>query len=278
VAVVLALLSSVMWGSADFLGGTLTRRRTSLAVVGGSQVAGLVLALLLATVLGRWGDDPAYWGWAVLASVSGFVGLVSFYAALARGTMGIVSPIAALGVLVPLALGVVQGDRPSAIQLAGIVLALVGIVAASGPELSGRAGATPLLLAALAAAMFGTALLGIAQGSRTSPVMTITGMRLVTVLLVLVTALWARSLGGLRRADVGSLTVIGGFDVAANLLFGIATRTGLLAIVAVLGSLYPVTTVLLARWAHHERLSTVQYAGVAVSLTGVALISAGAVG
>lgn len=277
-AVVLALLSSVMWGSADFLGGTLTRRRTSLAVVGGSQVAGLVLALLLATVLGRWGDDPAYWGWAVLASVSGFVGLVSFYAALARGTMGIVSPIAALGVLVPLALGVVQGDRPSAIQLAGIVLALVGIVAASGPELSGRAGATPLLLAALAAAMFGTALLGIAQGSRTSPVMTITGMRLVTVLLVLVTALWARSLGGLRRADVGSLTVIGGFDVAANLLFGIATRTGLLAIVAVLGSLYPVTTVLLARWAHHERLSTVQYAGVAVSLTGVALISAGAVG
>ena len=277
-AVVLALLSSVMWGSADFLGGTLTRRRTSLAVVGGSQVAGLVLALLLATVLGRWGDDPAYWGWAVLASVSGFVGLVSFYAALARGTMGIVSPIAALGVLVPLALGVVQGDRPSAIQLAGIVLALVGIVAASGPELSGRAGATPLLLAALAAAMFGTALLGIAQGSRTSPVMTITGMRLVTVLLVLVTALWARSLGGLRRADVGSLTVIGGLDVAANLLFGIATRTGLLAIVAVLGSLYPVTTVLLARWAHHERLSTVQYAGVAVSLTGVALISAGAVG
>lgn len=274
-AVILALLSSVMWGSADFLGGTLTRRRAALAVVGGSQLAGLIAMVLVATVLGKWGDDPAYWGWAVLASVSGFMGLIAFYAALARGTMGIVSPIAALGVLVPLVVGFARGDTPAALQVVGIVLALIGIVAASGPELSGRAGAKTLLMAAFAAAMFGTAFVGIAQGSRTSAVMTIVGMRVTTMLLVVVAAIAARSLGGLQRSDVLNLTVIGVFDAAANLFFGIATGIGFLVIVSVLGSLYPVTTVLLARWVHKERLVRVQYVGVAVSLTGVALISAG---
>jgi drug/metabolite transporter (DMT)-like permease len=275
VAVILALVSSVMWGSADFLGGTLTRRRAALAVVGGSQLAGLIAMALVATVLGKWGDDPAYWGWAALASVSGFLGLIAFYAALARGTMGIVSPIAALGVLVPLVVGFARGDTPAALQVVGIVLALIGIVAASGPELSGRAGAKTLLLAAFAAAMFGTAFVGIAQGSRTSAVMTIVGMRVTTMVLVVVAAIAARSLGGLQRSDVLNLTVIGVFDAAANLFFGIATGIGFLVIVSVLGSLYPVTTVLLARWVHKERLVRVQYVGVAVSLTGVALISAG---
>ena len=274
-AVILALVSSVMWGSADFLGGTLTRRRAALAVVGGSQLAGLLAMTLVATVLGRWSDDPAYWGWAVLASVSALLGLIAFYGALARGTMGIVSPIAALGVLVPLVLGFASGDAPTRVQVVGIVLALIGIVAASGPELSGRAGAKTLLLAVFAAAMFGTAFVGIAQGSRTSAVMTIVGMRVTTMLLVVVAAIAARSLGGLQRGDLLSLTGIGILDTGANLCFGIAAGSGFLAIVSVLGSLYPVTTVLLARWVHKERLVAVQYVGVAVSLTGVALISAG---
>ena len=276
--VFLALISSVMWGSADFLGGTLSRRRPALAVVGGSQVAGLIAAIVVASALGKWGDDPAYLRWAVLASLSGFVGLVAFYSALSRGTMGIVAPIAGLGVLVPLGLGLIRGESPTALQFVGIALALVGIVAASGPELTGRTELIPLLLAGLAALMFGTSLSGIAQGSRTSAVMTMVAMRVTTVAVVLGIALVVRSRGGLVRADIGMLAAIGIFDVAANLSFGVAAGLGLLAIVSVLGSLYPVTTVVLARWFHHERLAPVQYLGVGIALCGVALISTGGAG
>ncbi len=277
-AVFLALISSVMWGSADFLGGTLSRRRPALAVVGGSQLAGLIAAIAIASVLGKWGDDPAYWRWAVLASLSGFIGLVAFYAALSRGTMGIVAPIAGLGVLVPLGLGLIRGESPTAIQFVGIALTLAGIAAASGPELTGRTELIPLLLAGFAALMFGTSLSAIAQGSRTSAVMTMVAMRATTVVVVFVIACIARSRGGLVRADIAMLAAIGIFDVAANLSFGVATGLGLLAVVAVLGSLYPVTTVVLARWFHHERLVPVQYFGVGIALCGVALISTGGAG
>ena len=143
----LALLSSVMWGTADFLGGTLSRRLPSMAVVLGSQVCAAVLMVLIATASGSWGTPPQYLGWGIAAGVSGLVALGLFYTALAEGTMGIVSPIAALGVLVPIGLGLVRGQIPAAGQFFGILLALIGIVLASGPELSGAASAKPVLLA-----------------------------------------------------------------------------------------------------------------------------------
>lgn len=280
-AAVLALLSSLLWGSADFLGGSVSRRHRAALVVGVSQAVGLLAVLVVAGVAGAFGDDTGYVPWAMLSGIAGVVGLVSFYAALAAGTMGVVSPIAALGVVVPVLVGLARGERPGTLQVAGIVVAIAGVVLASGPELSGRAGARPLLLAGVAAVGFGFALLAIAEGSRSSTVMTLVTMRTTSVTLLVAALLVALGRGfpradlRLGRADLLLVALVGVGDVSANLTFGLASTRGLVSVVAVLGSLYPVVTVLLARVLHGERLGTAQTVGVAGALGGVALIAVG---
>ncbi len=274
-AALLALLSSVMWGSADYLAGKLSRRRHVLVVLGGTQTVGLIAMVVTATVTGAWAAPRGYMGWAVLASLSGATGLALYYKALAIGTMGVVSPIAALGVLVPLAVGLASGEQPSTLQVVGIVLALVGVVAASGPEVHGDAGWTPVLLAGGSAVFLGTSLVAIAQGSDSSVIMTMTVMRFTTVSLMALALLALRRRVVVSRAEVPAFAAVGLMDVGANLAFGLASTVGLLSLVSVFGSLYPVATILLARFIDHERLRRVQQAGVALALLGVAAISAG---
>jgi drug/metabolite transporter (DMT)-like permease len=280
-AAALALLSSLLWGGADFLGGTISRRHQAALVVGISQTAGLLAIAVVAVAAGALDDGAGYLPWAVLSGVAGVVGLVSFYAALAAGTMGVVAPIAALGVVVPVLAGLARGERPAVLQLVGIVVAVAGVVLASGPELSGRAGARPVLLAAVAAVGFGVALLAIAEGSRHSTLMTLVSMRVTSVTLLavaLVVALGRGTPGSefvLGPRDLGLVALVGLGDVAANLSFGLASRRDDVSVVSVLGSLYPVVTVLLARGLHGERLGRLQQAGVAGALVGVVLIATG---
>jgi drug/metabolite transporter (DMT)-like permease len=274
----LALASSLMWGVGDFLAGELSRRRAAIAVAGAVQVVGLAFMLAVSILSGAWMQGisvGSYAGWAVLASFSGLGGLIAFYTALGSGQMGIVSPIAALGVLVPLAVGLVQGEQPAPWQMIGILLAVVGVVLASGPELSGGAGARPVGLAVLAALLFGLFFVFAAQGSESSPVLTMTVQRITSSILVLSAAAVVRSVGGLQREDAGRLVVVGVLDVGANLAFSFATTLGMLAVVSVLGSVYPVVTVLLAWLVLGERLKPVQYVGAAVTITAVAMIAAG---
>lgn len=272
--VVLALLSSLLWGAADFFGGTAARRLPAAVVVGVSQAVALVVLLPLLVGVGAWPSHP----WAgVAAGLVGLVGLAAFYAALAAGTMGVVAPIAATGALVPVVVGLVRGDSPSAAQVVGIVLALGGVVLASGPELSGGAPARPLALAVLSAGCFGTVAVLLAEGSK-GPGGGVIGT-LVLMRCVSVGAMGALAVARRSRVALGAslalLVAIGVTDVGANAAFAFATRGGLLSVVAVLGSLYPVVTVLLARQVHHERLSPIQVAGAAGTLVGVAFLSAG---
>jgi drug/metabolite transporter (DMT)-like permease len=275
VAALLSLLSSGLWGTADYLAGRMSRTRHVLVVLGGSQTAGLLAMLVVATVTGAWSAPRAYVGWAVLASLAGATGLALYYRALAIGTMGVVSPIAALGVLVPLAVGVADGERPTQVQAVGIVIALVGVVLASGPEVRGEAGWLPVLLAGGAAVFLGAALVAIARGSQTSVVMTMTAMRVTTVLLMLVAVLAMRWSVRVPGRDIPGLASIGLLDIAANLAFGAATTLGMLSLVSVFGSLYPVATILLARFLDGERLRPIQQVGVVLALGGAAAISAG---
>ena len=274
-AILLALLSSAMWGTGDFLGGLRSRSRPAVSVVAGSMLAGLVVIVVVAVIFRAY-DDPTGWvPWSMLAGVVGATGLVAFYGALASGTMGVVSPIAALGVTVPVIVGFARGETPSMLQTVGLGLALVGAIATSGPELSGRASAKSVLLAAFAGTCFGIVFVSVDQGADSSPIMTLVGMRTTSVVLFGLVALILRTTGGLDRSDIWPLTVIGAFDVGANLMFALASTQGYVAIVSVLGSLYPVMTVLLARVVLQERLRDVQLVGVAVTLLGVACISAG---
>jgi drug/metabolite transporter (DMT)-like permease len=281
VAVLLALLSSVLWGSADFLGGLVSRRRLAAVVVGLSQAAGLLTILVIALAVGAFDDPTGYLPWAVASGLAGMVGLVCFYAALAAGTMGVVSPIAALGVVVPVVVGLARGERPAALQLVGIAVAIVGVVLASGPELQGRAGGRPLLLAAVAALGFGLALLFIAEGSQSSTIMTLVTMRATSVTVLTVALLVALARGTSRSVlaigwgDLALVAVVGVGDLLANLAFGAASRRDDVSVVSVLGSLYPVMTVLLARFVLGERLGRAQTWGVAGALAGVVLIATG---
>lgn len=275
-ATLLALVSSVSWGTADFIGGQVSKRYPALFVVAVSQACGLLLMLVVATATGAWGAPTGYLPWAVLASLAGFTGLALFYSAMASGAVGVVSPITALGGLGPIILGLATGDRPTHVQYAGLVIALVGVVLASGPELSGETGAKPIAFALGATVLFGTALAAIALGSRTSAVMTMTAMRAVTVAVLVVIGLVALARGPIPRVrgrkDLLLLAVVGILDVSANLFYGMATTDGVLSLVSVLGSLYPVVTVLLAWRLLHERLRPIQYVGVVLALGGVAAI------
>lgn len=274
-AALLALCSSLLWGAADFLGGTASRRRAALAVVAGSQAFGLLAAAALVLVTTAWHDPGGYAVPGLAAGLVGLVGLTAFYAGLATGRMGVVAAISALGLVVPVLVGLIRGDRPSLLAALGMVVAAAGAVAASGPELRAGVGRRPLGFALLAALCFGLVQVALAEGSRHSVPMTLLVMRATTVTLLLVGAALLRTRGGLERSDLAGLAAIGLCDVLANGLYAAATVRGLLSVVAVLGSLYPAVTVVLARVIHHERLSRVQDLGVAAALVGVVLIAAG---
>ena len=284
VAALSALLASLLWGTADFLGGTATRRLPVTSVLGVSQLSALLGLLPLALVLGAFGEDRAYVVPALLAGLCGTAALAAFYRALAIGTMGVVAPIAALGVVVAVAVGLLGGERPGVLRLLGIAVAVVGVVLASGPELQCRAGATPLLLAALSALGFGAVYAFIDRatesGSLDSVVMTLICMRVVSVLVLgaVLVLLAGRAGGGglgLRRSDLPVLVAIGALDVTANGAFALASQSDLVSVASVLASLYPVVTVLLARRFHAERLAGVQLAGVVLALAGVVALAAG---
>ena len=136
----LALLASLLWGTADFLGGTASRRLPTASVLGVSQLVALLGLVPLAALLGGYSADGRLLLLAALAGAAGVTALGAFYRALAVGTMGVVAPVAALGAVVPVAAGLVAGESPSGLQAAGIAVAVLGVVLASGPELRGARG------------------------------------------------------------------------------------------------------------------------------------------
>lgn len=270
----LALASSLVWGTSDFTAGLIAKRRPPAAVVGWSQAISLVVMSLFVGWIGAWPAGP--WpAWAALAGVSGASALVCFYAALSTGTMGVVAPIASLGVVVPVLLGVLGGEAPSVLSWAGMALAVVGVLLASGPELEGDVARRPVVLACLAGAGFGVTLYALDRGGRISVVHTLWAMRLTSVLLFGLAALVVRRSGGMTRSDAPLLTFVGVADLCANALFAVASSRGYVSVASVLGSLYPVVTAVWAYAVLHERLRPVQVAGVALTMSAVALIAAG---
>ena len=271
----LALASSLLWGTSDFLAGLKSRSTPAAAVVGWSQAVGLLVAtaVLVSRPAGlSWQGWPL---WSVLAGLAGALGLFCFYAALSGGTMGVVAPVAALGAAVPVALGVLTGEQPSPLAWVGMAVALAGVALASGPELRTGLQARTIALAAAAAVCFGLVLFFLDRGARVSLVQTLWGMRLTSTLLYAVAGLLARSTGGVGRADLPVLALVGVGDLAANALFALASSRGLVSLASVLGSLYPVVTILLARAVLGERLRRIQQLGVVLAMLGVAALAGG---
>lgn len=277
-ASLLALLSSAMWGTADFFAGRLSKKFHPFAVLGLSQVFGLVTGVLIVLISGDWhGQALGLDGYLIsgaLAGLFGYLGLACLYEGLSTGRMGVVSPISSMSAVIPLVYALITGDKLSTIASIGIVVALVGVFCASGPELSNGLPIKPLLLALGAAAGFGLALTFIAIGSQASALLTMVSMRGATFFVTLAIALKFKSTGGFSKADMPILIFIGAADFIANLLLGVATTKGLVSVAMVFGSLYPIATALLAFKFLNERLHKVQYVGIVLAVTGVSLISA----
>jgi drug/metabolite transporter (DMT)-like permease len=273
--IVLALASSLVWGVADFMGGFFTRRAPLAAVTVVSQGAGLVALLVWLAARGF------HVGWSsfafgLIGGIGGAIGLSAFYKALAVGTMSIVSPVTACGAIVPFGLALARGERPSVWAVGGAVVALAGAVLASASEgrASGdrRLGAILAVCAAVAIGLFAY-FLGLG-GKHGDPFAALLGARVASLSLLVVGALVLRAPVAPRRELLPAIAVVGLLDSAANALFVFASRGGYLSVVSVLGSLYPVVTLLAAHVVLSERISRVQRGGVALALVGVCLVAA----
>jgi drug/metabolite transporter (DMT)-like permease len=255
-ALALALGSSVVWGCADFGGGSLTRRLPVFGVTVVSQAAGFVALCVAVGARGEVGGRSFALG--LLSGVGGGVGLAAFYRALSLGTMSVVSPIAACSALVPFVVSLATGERPSTLAAVGAVVALTGAILASVEERAATGDrARAMVLAAVAAGSLGLFVYFLGLGSREGDaVSTLFGARVGSLSVLFAVAL------------------VGVADVAANALFAYASGHGLLSLVSVLGSLYPVVTVLLAHVLLGERLTRPQKAGVAIALAGVCAVAA----
>jgi drug/metabolite transporter (DMT)-like permease len=285
---VFALATSLLWGLADFGGGLLTRRFPALTVVLVSQAAAAVLLGPLVVATGGWQQaTPRLW-FAVAAGIIGPVTLLCFYRALALGPMGVVSPLATVGVVVPTGVGlVVFGERPAAVQYGGMAVAVAGIVLAGGPELRGVPVRRQAIVMTLVAAFgFGAtmALIAAASPTVTGLVLALFVQRVCNV-LVGGAALAVSVRRGTPALPVGgagvvwrnmpALAFVGLADVAANGGYALASGIGPVTVAAVLASLYPVVTALVARGLLKERLRPVQAAGAGLALLGSLLLATG---
>jgi drug/metabolite transporter (DMT)-like permease len=276
-ALAISLASAFSWGVSDFLGGLTSRRLPVLGVLAVSQPAGLLLIVLLIPLLGADSIPAGKLGIAFLAGAASLGGLGAFYAAMAMGTVSVVAPIAALGVVVPVAVGLAEGEAPSTVQLAGLVPAMAGVIILSYEEDPEHAGVPrrSIVLAIVAGLGFGVFFTGLDAAATDRPGWAILAVRAGGVTTVAAALLITQPrLEGVAAAWPVLIT-IGVFDVVANALFAVASTKGVLPVVAVGGSMYPAFTVALAHGVLGERLATVQWAGVLLALLGVAMIAAG---
>jgi len=244
-----------------------------------SQSVGLAGVLILVAVRAQAPPNAVRLLPAVAGGIGGIVGLTAFYRGLAIGTMSIVAPISATGVIVPVIVGVAGGDRPGSLQVAGVAAATVGVVLASredGPDVDGQPGSRLSLVFALtAAAGFGTFFVGLRASARADVPWALVASRGAGVVVLLAAALVLRPDSIRERTALMPLVAIGALDLSANGLYALATRHGLLSLVAVAASLYPLATVVLARLLLGERVRRMQEVGIAAALAGVVLIAAG---
>ena len=280
-AYILALSSAALYGAADFLGGLASRRANTIAIVLTSQGVGFVLLALILPLLPDATPSPGDLAWGALAGLAGGIGVALLYRALAVGPMAVVAPVTAVcAVIIPVTAGVLRGERLAWLTIVGVGLAMVAIVLVSQGAASPtgrRAGTVPrgVGLALTSGVAIGLFFLALAETDARAGMWPLMAARAAAV-----TFFGAMALVGAQplrmEAPVTRLAVAAGFiDVCANALYLIATRYGPLSVVVTLTSLYPASTVILARLTLGEHLNARQALGLACALIAIALIVSG---
>ncbi|HEY6377967.1 MAG TPA: EamA family transporter [Candidatus Dormibacteraeota bacterium] len=281
VAFVLALGAAALYGSGDFCGGLATRRSTLLATIATSHVVGLVMAVLLLGLVPAPHVGAGDLAWGAAGGLVGAVGVALLYLGLARGTMSIVAPItASTAAALPVVIGLALGERPSALALSGVALAVGSVVllgAERKPALRGgrpRADRVAILSALGAGAAFALLFTFWSRTSGDAGLWPLVAARIVSSGCALLIAAVTRRPALVAAPALTTALLAGFFDMGANVCYLIAVHHGLLSLVAVLTSLYPATTVLLATTLLGERMAQLQWVGLALALVAIALIVA----
>ena len=269
----LALGASFAWGVSDFVGPLVARAAGTLRVLFWAQIGGLLAIGLAVAVRGQ---GPAGWAvlFAILASIGGMLGLFAYYRGIEQGAISVVAPIAGVSAIVPVIFGIATGDNPSAIQLVGVACALLGVALASIEHHEGsRRFAAGAGLALLAAAGFGFYFPWMHAAGKVDFWWASLIFRTVALLLVAAVVAQQRTPLKLGRRDLAIVFAIGIGDTLGNALFAASSGKGLVSLTAVLASLYPIVTVILAAAVLREQVAPMQKAGIVLTLTGVVLIA-----
>lgn len=278
-AALLALASSATWGIADYLGGTKSRVVPVLAVMAVAQPVGLASVALVVAVRGEGPPTGEAVLWAIPAALLGTCGIAAFYRGMALGAISIVAPIAGTGAAIPIVVGLARGDDPSALQLVGFALALGGVVVASIETDPARRSSARLAAGVgwglVAAVGFGAYFVPMHEAANEDFLWASLLFRATSATLILLAVLAIRPGLGLTRGHLGAIALIGLLDTGGNVFFSAAATQGLVSVVSVLASLYPVVTVLLAFAILRERPAATQRVGALAALAGAVLVSAG---
>lgn len=271
--IVLALSSALVYGVADWCGGRASRFHPSAVVTVVGQTVSLVLIVVATALMGTAAPGGATFAWGFVGGLAGAVGLASLYYAFANGAMTVVAPISAVvGAVLPVAVGLAEGERPQTIAYVGIVLAIVAVALVSGAiGTHDRPTPVPIMgFAVLAGAGFGLLFVALDQTDPDSGLWPLLAARVASVPFLLVLCVVLRSRPGAARRMLGLAVFAGALDMAANVLYLEAVRKGLLSLVAVVSSLYPASTVGLAFGVDGERVNRWQALGMVMA--GVALV------
>lgn len=284
--ILLALLAATSYGAGDFFGGLAARHAPVIRVTLLAQAIGALLLVVLIPLVGGTAQAGAI-GLGAAAGVAGALALLVFYKAMGSGAMSVVAPVSALSAAsIPVVVGLATGEEPAPLALVGVVVALaaIGLVSQHGPpapddteldrQAPGVSPRTTVLLGLLSGALFGCLFLLLDQVSGEAGLWPLAGARAASVPFLLVLALVTRTE---LRPGPGSMRLIaacGVFDMGANALLVLAFDSGLLVLVSVIGSLYPASTLVLARVVLGERVTRVQAVGLAIAAFAVVLIAA----
>ena len=272
--ILLALAAALLYGGSDFGGGLASRRLGSLRVSVVGSAAATVLTWATLILVGGPGPSLRAVAWGLASGLAGGAGTLVLYRGLARGQMSVVGPLSAVGAaVVPVAAGVALGERPSLLSVAGVLVALPAIVlvAASG-SVRGKLG-TGLLDGLAAGVAFGILFIGLAQAGRNAGLWPVASEQTGALLITLAVAVKTREPLRIPLRAAGLPVLVGASGMAATLAYFYATHFSMLAIAAVLVSLYPGVTVLLARTLLHERFTPAQRAGLGLCALAIAAIA-----
>ena len=278
----LALISAIFVGGADFIGGMTSRRTNGVRLAFLVAVAGLPIALAVSLVVPADSVSSADVAWSVAAGVAVSLGIGCFYVGMGRGLISVVAPVAAVtGATVPVIYALVRGERPGPLALVGLGIAFVAVIVVSLAPSEQHHGAavvdrTVIALALASGMLFGLFYIAFSRVSEDAGLWPVTIERAASAVVLLVVALvLTRGVGGEVRRLLPAVLATALLEVAATVPLLLALQRGPVAIATVVASLYPVTTVLLAGFVLRERLSRLQYAGVVCALLSVALVSSG---